>query len=800
MLAFALIAAMPLTTCKLEPDTGKKSDPRVLLVDVSEETDWDYLLIAKDGSSAFYNVDETGIPTSLFFKPDKNSDNGFTILFKENGLPDRMVSNGFILVYGNFRGYQYDLAVIKPDNTIEYHYDIQTDVNWDAYNARALSGQGRAAKKDVDTLDLIGHTVGVMTCVSAVFFPPSVVGCVSYLVSEAGNLVIDGLVDAKVIDKATGEWLHILIDSLGCLTGDPIDCIQYLSGVVTQLFSGDTSLLLQKNIEINEVIRVIEGGGMTWNVLNTSASWKAIAYGGDTFAIGSRDGEMAYSTNYGSSWTGVGKSPFKVLNFTDSVNDMAYGNGKFVAVGDSGKMAYSDDGISWALGADTANTPLNGEISAVSYGNGRFVAGSRRGQIAYSDDGMHWTLVSDRPYGSATDSKIYSMAYGNGKFVAGGYDGSNLSNKSDKVAYSTDGIHWTVSTTQFSLPNTSIAYGNGVFVFAGSYGRMAYSTDGIHWTEVTVDGLFSLDLQQDISAIAYGGGRFVIGTQYGALAYSRDGKNWTRLSDAESISYESIIRGIAYGNGRFVAVGESKVMYSNWSSGGKGGDAAAPELSSGSANRTGHTQAIIGFSSSEAGMAYYSVLEVGAYFVVPANTAVRNGGMPLGAVTAGANSGMKAVTLTAGAKNIYVVVQDAGGNISEPLEIEAEAYSGGGGNIPGGGSGLTINNLPSGGDYSFFVFVFDSGTDISTYQAVSSALNSEIYQAVGVEPSGGVFSLVTPYEEETWTGTGAFPVLLYNENGTTEEGDGNPMFRRATVNFTNGTGAANFSSFTAVVN
>ena len=84
MLAFALIAAMPLTTCKLEPDTGKKSDPRVLLVDVSEETDWDYLVVAKDGSSAFYNVDETtGIPTSLFFKPKKDSDNGTTICLRK---------------------------------------------------------------------------------------------------------------------------------------------------------------------------------------------------------------------------------------------------------------------------------------------------------------------------------------------------------------------------------------------------------------------------------------------------------------------------------------------------------------------------------------------------------------------------------------------------------------------------------------------------------------------------------------------------------------------------------------------
>ena len=92
--------------------------------------------------------------------------------------------------------------------------------------------------------------------------------------------------------------------------------------------------------------------------------------------------------------------------------------------------------------------------------------------------------------------------------------------------------------------------------------------------------------------------------------------------------------------------------------------------------------------------------------------------------------------------------------------------------------------------------MFDSGTDISTYQTVDSELNSESYQAIGVEPSGSVFSLITP-DGDAWTETGAFPVLLFNENGTPEEE--NPSFRQTTVKFTNGTATANFSSFTVVM-
>jgi hypothetical protein len=99
-------------------------------------------------------------------------------------------------------------------------------------------------------------------------------------------------------------------------------------------------------------------------------------------------------------------------------------------------------------------------------------------------------------------------------------------------------------------------------------------------------------------------------------------------------------------------------------------DTTVPVLSAGSVNRTSDTAATIGFTTDKAGTAYYLVVEKDA--PAPANTAVK-AGTSLGAVTVGANSG-KAVTLTAGAKDIYVVVEDAAGNISVPLKIAAAAY------------------------------------------------------------------------------------------------------------------------------
>jgi hypothetical protein len=106
--------------------------------------------------------------------------------------------------------------------------------------------------------------------------------------------------------------------------------------------------------------------------------------------------------------------------------------------------------------------------------------------------------------------------------------------------------------------------------------------------------------------------------------------------------------------------------------------------------------------------------------------------------------------------------------------------SGGGG---GGGvsDGLTITGLPSG---TCYVNIFPSGTDISTLTAAFAANNPVAY---GMSNDGGnVFTLLT-LDNEIWTGSGNFQVLL-----TT----GSNLFRYATVSFSNGNGTVQYSSFT----
>ena len=99
-----------------------------------------------------------------------------------------------------------------------------------------------------------------------------------------------------------------------------------------------------------------------------------------------------------------------------------------------------------------------------------------------------------------------------------------------------------------------------------------------------------------------------------------------------------------------------------------GGDTTAPTLTAGSATRDSETAATVKFTSNEAGEYYYAVVDSGA--AVPHITTTWKG--------TPCNTSEQTIPLTslsgAGAKDIYIVVKDAAGNVSHKLKIEIPAY------------------------------------------------------------------------------------------------------------------------------
>ena len=141
-------------------------------------------------------------------------------------------------------------------------------------------------------------------------------------------------------------------------------------------------------------------------------------------------------------------------------------------------------------------------IFAIAYGNDKFVAAGSGGKIAFSPDGIRWTLAESGLFGG---SAIHALVYGGGKWLAGGDDG--------KMAYSTDGVAWTAITSgvwgpsvilgkqQGSAAVCNLAYGGlpGAERYVAYFDnqttwayRLAWSTDGLKWTQVSLaDNFFS---------------------------------------------------------------------------------------------------------------------------------------------------------------------------------------------------------------------------------------------------------------------------------------------------------------------
>jgi len=189
----------------------------------------------------------------------------------------------------------------------------------------------------------------------------------------------------------------------------------------------------------------------------------------------------------------------------------------------------------WAVGG---TLPSSSNWRSVTYGDGKFVAVAERSdKSAYSTDGINWTETT-----MPSKANWYSVTYSDGKFVA-------VAESSDKSAYSTDGINWTASTLPSSARWHSVTYGNGKFVaVAYDSTNAAYSTDGINWTASTLPSSASW------RAVTYGDGKFVAVTTSGSnqSAYSTDGgETWIRGGNLPKSGYwESV----TYGNGKFVTV------------------------------------------------------------------------------------------------------------------------------------------------------------------------------------------------------------------------------------------------------
>jgi len=336
---------------------GKSKNPDGLFIlDISKfrertgdkQSDWDYMIGNNKGNSVFLSTNESGsLPEKMYIKPDKNRDVGYTVFFEDNGLPEIIVHQDYILYFSKFYGYKYDVAVIAPDNTITSHIGVESDINFDAYTRRAASAHVRSVGSDIkdvllpgNLLEAAGMAVDLASCAAAVI-PPyvSAFPCIKFL-----SVQVLKVVSVVALDDLSEEAAIMLTEAFECVDGlgisnllDAIaaadDCIGLLAHMAELLWQLDIDAIEGRfdeednnNEEVNDDNAFLLNNAPNYDIIVTAA-WTG---SGDIILnvkdpSGNNGGNLRNGTHITHRYWYKGEAPAGIYNVGIKPN-MAWGN------------------------------------------------------------------------------------------------------------------------------------------------------------------------------------------------------------------------------------------------------------------------------------------------------------------------------------------------------------------------------------------------------------------------------------------------------------------------------------------
>jgi len=267
---FLLVFLIFLNGCDKKDE--KSNLPEITVVDVSQETNWDYWVVGKDGDYILIK-ESYSKPKEVFFKPNTSSTDGYLILFNDNGFPEKLIAEDYIFQFGNFQGYNVDIGVVFPDNSIQIYRDIETDVDWDSYYLKNLE----LALDWKDVVKAASHLTGAAVCAVSVTaaigtaglaMPLALVGCGATIISAATDYLLP---DDYEILGVSSTAIGAIAGTIGCVTGDVNSCITASIGTTASIAGLAVDLLEDKENETRAIDAALKYGygdvqiTLTWN-------------------------------------------------------------------------------------------------------------------------------------------------------------------------------------------------------------------------------------------------------------------------------------------------------------------------------------------------------------------------------------------------------------------------------------------------------------------------------------------------------------------------------------------------------
>jgi len=278
---FILLLVIPLSFSNCN-DNSDDSEPRlatlppVNVVDISQESQWDYMVF---GGEDYYFIkanSSSNLPQSVLYYSATLNEN-FSIFFSENGNIDKVVFREHIFIFRNFDGNYVDLGVVYPNQQIEILRQIHTpNYDWDSKTLKKAS-----SLKDFksELIRWTGHTIAGIPCAlsAAAAIPTgglSLIGagvtCGVFLTRLVGDIAeSDFNVKNNLNELAT--TYDVAATLVACVTLEGIECSHGVFSITYDFLAESHIKLENSPEEINLVEGSLENGygdvqiTLTWN-------------------------------------------------------------------------------------------------------------------------------------------------------------------------------------------------------------------------------------------------------------------------------------------------------------------------------------------------------------------------------------------------------------------------------------------------------------------------------------------------------------------------------------------------------
>lgn len=250
LLLIFIFFSLTFSDCKKEEN---KTD--FIIVNIEDETDWDYLVAAKDGSSLYLKAIEE-VPSLIYYKP-LSSQEGYTIFLDEYGRPSKVVLQNNIFVFNNYRPNLVDVAQINSEGEIIVFRDLATKFDL----TTGLKGENKGSANIRETLEIASMSASTAACVVGIIWAgptggvSAAVGCGLLVLDIVLELIPDEPEILGFSSEAVGQFVGVL----GCIRGDPA-CIFDMAAAAFDIAAASRAKIELDEVKVCEADDIITGG------------------------------------------------------------------------------------------------------------------------------------------------------------------------------------------------------------------------------------------------------------------------------------------------------------------------------------------------------------------------------------------------------------------------------------------------------------------------------------------------------------------------------------------------------------